>query len=235
MFFRTRSREPASATPKPLDMVKERAVPAKTLFILGQEDHDLPEGERDVLGVDDDSGCQVLAEMLQDSGYVVDTAVTLAEAKQLLAQFRYGVVLADWRPPDGDGSVLANLATAVGSYVFVMSGYPARMLPGSLDARQTLMKPVMRSASLAAVHACIAPRVPKEQRIGRQSRLVHPWRLEQPRAVGRRHAHRHLVLVALHLQHDLAAGLATRPNPAPERGEARNRVLAHGEDAIAGL
>lgn len=109
MFFRTRSREPASATPKPLDMVKERAVPAKTLFILGQEDHDLPEGERDVLGVDDDSGCQVLAEMLQDSGYVVDTAVTLAEAKQLLAQFRYGVVLADWRPPDGDGSVLANL------------------------------------------------------------------------------------------------------------------------------
>lgn len=56
MFFRTRSREPASATPKPLDMVKERAVPAKTLFILGQEDHDLPEGERDVLGVDDDAG-----------------------------------------------------------------------------------------------------------------------------------------------------------------------------------
>jgi DNA-binding response OmpR family regulator len=113
--------------------------------------------------VDDDAGVRaVLAGILQDSGYVVDTAATLAGAKQLHAQFRYGAVLADWRLPDGDGSVLANLATAIGSYAFVMSGYLARVLPGSVDARQTLMKPVMRSELLlAAVHACIAPRVPR--------------------------------------------------------------------------
>ena len=75
--------------------------------------HDLPEAERDVL-VDDDVGVrEVLAGILQDSGYVVETAATLARAKQLLAQCRYGVVLADWRLPDGDGSVVANPATAV--------------------------------------------------------------------------------------------------------------------------
>lgn len=112
--------------------------------------------ERDVLVVDDDVGVrEVLAGILQDQGYVVDIASTLAEAKRLIGEYRYGVVLADWRLPDGDGSVIANLATAVGSYAFVMSGYLAKMLPGNVDARQTLMKPIMRDELLAAVHACI--------------------------------------------------------------------------------
>jgi len=112
--------------------------------------------------VDDDAGVrEVLAGILQDSGYVVDTAATLAEAKQLLAHSRYGVVLADWRLPDGDGSVVANLATEIGSYAFVMSGYLAKMLPGSVDARQTLMKPIIGSELLAAVHACIGAARPQ--------------------------------------------------------------------------
>jgi DNA-binding response OmpR family regulator len=115
---------------------------------------DLP--EKDVLVVDDEAGVRdVLAGILSDAGYVVDAAETLAEAKQLISEYRYGVVLADWRLPDGDGSVVANLATAAGSYAFVMSGYLAKMLPGSVDARQTLMKPIMRAELLAAVHACI--------------------------------------------------------------------------------
>ena len=115
---------------------------------------DLP--EKDVLVVDDEAGVRdVLAGILSDAGYVVDVAATLAEAKQLISKYRYGVVLADWRLPDGDGSVVANLATAAGSYAFVMSGYLAKMLPGSVDARQTLMKPIMRAELLAAVHACI--------------------------------------------------------------------------------
>jgi DNA-binding response OmpR family regulator len=116
----------------------------------------LSEFEKDVLVVDDEAGVrEVLAEILQDGGYVVDVAATLAEAKTLLAQFRYGVVLADWRLPDGDGSVAANLAAAAGSHAFVMSGYLAKMLPGNVDARQTLMKPMMRAELLATVRACI--------------------------------------------------------------------------------
>lgn len=119
--------------------------------------------ERDILVVDDDAGVrEVLAGILQDQGYAVDMASTLREAKQLIGEYRYGVVLADWRLPDGDGSVVANLATAAGSYAFVMSGYLAKMLPGSVDARQTLMKPITRTELLAAVHACIgAPAIRK--------------------------------------------------------------------------
>jgi DNA-binding response OmpR family regulator len=65
----------------------------------------------------------VLAGILQDNGYEVDQAGTVAEAKQLLAAHRYGVVFVDWRLPDGDGAAIANLAAEVGSYAFVMSGY----------------------------------------------------------------------------------------------------------------
>lgn len=115
---------------------------------------DLP--EKDVLVVDDDAGVRdVLAGILSDAGYVVDAAETLAEAKQLISESRYGVVLADWRLPDGDGSHVANLAMAAGSYAFVMSGYLAKMLPGNVDARQTLMKPITRAELLATVRACI--------------------------------------------------------------------------------
>jgi DNA-binding response OmpR family regulator len=112
--------------------------------------------EKDVLVVDDEVGVrEVLAGILQDNGYVVDVAATLAEAKKLLGEYRYGVVLADWRLPDGDGSAVANLAREAGSHAFVMSGYLAKMLPGSVDPRQTLMKPIMRAELLAAVRACI--------------------------------------------------------------------------------
>jgi len=112
--------------------------------------------DKDVLIVDDDADVrEVLAEVLRDSGYTVDLAATVAEAKKLLSEYRYGVVLADWRLPDGDGSTIANLAEAIGSFAFVMSGYLTRMLPGNVDPRQTLMKPVRPAELLAAVRACI--------------------------------------------------------------------------------
>lgn len=112
--------------------------------------------EKDVLIIDDEPAVrEVLAGILRDEGYGVDLAATLAEATKLISEYRYGVVIADWRLPDGDGSVIANIAAEAGSCAFVMSGYLPKMLPGSVDARQTLMKPVMRAELLAAVHACI--------------------------------------------------------------------------------
>jgi DNA-binding response OmpR family regulator len=112
--------------------------------------------EKDVLIVDDEADlCEVLAAMLENAGYAVDTAATVAEAKELLAEFRYGVVIADWRLPDGDGAFVANLAAETGSYAFVMSGFLRRMLPGNVDTRWTMMKPIRRAELLATVHACI--------------------------------------------------------------------------------
>jgi len=115
-----------------------------------------PMPQREVLIVDDEASVRdVLAGILQDSGYKVDQAGTVAEAKQLLATHRYRVVFADWRLPDGDGAAIANLAAEIGSYAFVMSGYLRRMLPGNIDPRRTIMKPIKRDELLATVRACI--------------------------------------------------------------------------------
>jgi DNA-binding NtrC family response regulator len=112
--------------------------------------------ERNILIVDDEAGiCEVLAGALQDAGYTVDVAATAAEAKSLLHERRYGMVVIDWRLPDGDGVAIASLAEATGSHAFVMSGYLPKMLPGNVDPRQTLMKPVGPSQLLAAARTCI--------------------------------------------------------------------------------
>jgi DNA-binding NtrC family response regulator len=115
-----------------------------------------PMPEKEVLIVDDEVGVRdVLGGILQDNGYEVDQAGTVAEAKQLLATHRYGVVFVDWRLPDGDGAAIANLAAEFGTYAFLMSGYLRRMLPGNIDPRRTIMKPIKRDELLATVRACI--------------------------------------------------------------------------------
>jgi DNA-binding response OmpR family regulator len=112
--------------------------------------------EKDILIVDDEAGiCELLAGSLEDAGYAVDLATTAAEARSLLYERLYRMVVVDWRLPDGDGAAIASLAEAAGSHAFVMSGYLRKMLPGNVDPRQTLMKPVKPSEVLAAARACI--------------------------------------------------------------------------------
>jgi two-component system, NtrC family, response regulator HydG len=112
--------------------------------------------DKDVLIVDDEVDvCDVLGGWLADNGYAVDVTVTASAARKLLSEHHYGVVVVDWRLRDGDGVALAHLAAEAGSHAFVMSGYLAHMLPGSVDPRQALMKPVRPSHLLAIVRRCI--------------------------------------------------------------------------------
>lgn len=67
----------------------------------------------------------------------------------------YRLVVVDWRLPDGDGTIVANLAAVTGAYAFVMSGYLPHMPPGSVDPRQTLMKPIRPPELLVIVRGCI--------------------------------------------------------------------------------
>jgi DNA-binding NtrC family response regulator len=65
--------------------------------------------EKNVLIVDDEGDVrEVFAGILK--GDTVDLAGTVAAAKRLLAAHQYAMVLVDWRLPDGDGAVIANLA-----------------------------------------------------------------------------------------------------------------------------
>src|SRR5215469_4980180 len=120
--------------------------------------------EKDVLIVDDEAGVRdALGETLRDSGYDVDQAATAAEARKLLDAHSYAVALVDWRLPDGDGTVIASLAVELGSQAFVMSGYLRKMLPGNVDPRWTIMKPIKRDELLATVRACIGAAAPRSR------------------------------------------------------------------------
>ena len=111
--------------------------------------------EQSILIVDDEAAVRdLLAEVLRKNGYAVEVAGTVAAANDLLGKHRYQVVVTDWRLPDGDGTLIANLAAELGSHAFLMSGYLTRMLPGNVDPRRTLMKPVLPSELLAVVRAC---------------------------------------------------------------------------------
>jgi DNA-binding response OmpR family regulator len=112
--------------------------------------------ERNILIVDDEADLRDLfRKALQDVGYRADVASTAAEARELLEKHRYQLVIVDWRLPDGDGTVVAGLATETGARAFVMSGYLAHLPPGIVDLRQTLMKPVRPAELVATVRECI--------------------------------------------------------------------------------
>ena len=114
-------------------------MPAKRILLL--------EDERDIH--------YLLSHVLMDQGYVVDVAETLAEAWQRLDAHTYALVIADWRLPDGDGTVIAEAAAQLGANTFVMSGYLFQMPGGRSERHQTLMKPLRPRELIEAVERSI--------------------------------------------------------------------------------
>jgi DNA-binding response OmpR family regulator len=63
--------------------------------------------EKRILLVEDEpETSDFLTTALRGSGYAVDAARTAAEAWACLDAHRYALVIADWRLPDGDGSLI---------------------------------------------------------------------------------------------------------------------------------
>src|SRR4029077_15000689 len=98
---------------------------------------------------------QLLAHVLSGEGYTVDVAATVAEAWRSLDGHSYALVIADWRLPDGDGTVIAEAAADLGAKTFVMSGYLFQMPGGRAEIHETLMKPLKPSEILAVVERAI--------------------------------------------------------------------------------
>src|SRR5436853_5647049 len=86
--------------------------------------------EKRILLVEDDLElAEVMATVLREEGYLVDLAATAGQAQEHLARFSYAVVIADWRLPDGDGTLIAEWGSTLGAKTLVMSGY-LRQMPG---------------------------------------------------------------------------------------------------------
>lgn len=109
-----------------------------------------------VLLVEDEPAVhELLAHVLFDEGYVVDVAATAAKAWQCLDARPYALVIADWRLPDGDGTVIAEAAADLGAKTFVMSGYLFSMPGGRSERHDTLMKPIRPQELIEAVERTI--------------------------------------------------------------------------------
>src|SRR6202035_853522 len=85
--------------------------------------------------------------VLSGAGYGVDMAATAAAAVMLLGSTRYGLVIADWLLPDGDGIYIADRALALGSQTLIITGHLPDLPPGTGQRHRLLSKPAKPAAS----------------------------------------------------------------------------------------
>jgi hypothetical protein len=71
---------------------------------------------------DDEDVAELLVLVLRAAGYIVDLAITVAQAERRLAERGYGLVIADWRLPDGDGTIVADRAADLGAKTAIPNG-----------------------------------------------------------------------------------------------------------------
>ena len=112
--------------------------------------------DKRILRVEDERDVrEILAHTRRAEGYAVDVAATAEEAWVRLEAQPYAALVADWRLPDGDGTLLADWAADQGTSTFVMSGYLFQMPGGRAERHMTLMKPIRPSEIIAAVERSI--------------------------------------------------------------------------------
>lgn len=123
----------------------------------------MPE-QRILLVEDDEDVGELLAVALEDAGYEVDLAKTAAESWARLAAHGYALVIADWRLPDGDGSVIADGAADLGAQTFIMSGYLPELPSDRREGHRCITKPIRLDAFIAAVQGAIGTPAAQTQR-----------------------------------------------------------------------
>jgi len=107
-----------------------------------------------MLEVDEDVN-ELLVLVLRTAGYIVDLAINVAQANRRLAERGYGLVVADWRLPDGDGIEIADIAADLGAKTAILSGYALQMSPEKSARHEIWMKPMRPSELIAAVERCV--------------------------------------------------------------------------------
>src|SRR5436309_2697922 len=112
--------------------------------------------EKRILLVEDERTTRELfTHFLHREGYRVDVAETVVEATELLDTSEYALVIADWRLPDGDGLMIADIAMELGAETVVMSGYLFQMPGRRAERHETLMKPLRPTELISAVERAI--------------------------------------------------------------------------------
>ena len=104
---------------------------------------------------DEPTSREILQYVLTEAGYHVEVVATAAAAHKQLSSAPYGLVIADWLLPDGDGIYIADRALALGACTLVITGHFSDLPPGTGGRHHLLMKPVRPAELLAIVRALI--------------------------------------------------------------------------------
>src|ERR1700719_2347970 len=90
---------------------------------------------------DESTSREILQYVLSEAGYPVDAAATAAAAHMQLDSTSYGLVIADWQLPDGDGIYIADRAVALGSWTVIITGHLSDLPLGTAKRHHLFMKP----------------------------------------------------------------------------------------------
>jgi two-component system, NtrC family, response regulator PilR len=104
---------------------------------------------------------ELLVHVLLSAGFAVDLAPTVAEAERWLTTRDYGLIITDWRLPDGDGIAFADRAANLGTNTAILTGYAFHMTPETAARHEIWMKPMRPVELIAAIERCIG----KDERI----------------------------------------------------------------------
>jgi DNA-binding response OmpR family regulator len=104
---------------------------------------------------DEPTSREILQYVLSEAGYPVDVSATAAAAHKQLDSISYGLVIADWQLPDGDGIYIADRAFALGAWTLIITGHFSDLPPGTAKRHCLLTKPVRPPELLAIVRALI--------------------------------------------------------------------------------
>jgi CheY-like chemotaxis protein len=115
-------------------------------------------GVKRVLLVEDEADiAELLALVLESAGYAVDTAGTVAQARQRLDQGAYTLVNTDLRLPDGNGLEIADRAADLGARTSILSGYVFQLPPGAAVKHTVMTKPIRPNEFVATIQRLIGP------------------------------------------------------------------------------
>ena len=115
----------------------------------------MSEEKNRILVIDDDKGIlRVFKTILENEGYIVQTAETGKEALEKLKKERFNVCLIDVRLPDMDGTEILKMANAPDTVKIIVTGFSSDEVgkkAADLGADDFLVKPVKPEELLAAV------------------------------------------------------------------------------------
>jgi len=115
----------------------------------------MSEEKNRILVIDDDKGIlRVFKTILENEGYIVQTAETGKEALEKLKKERFNVCLIDVRLPDMDGTEILKMANAPDTVKIIVTGFSSDEVgkkAADYGADDFLVKPVKPEELLAAV------------------------------------------------------------------------------------